>query len=149
MEAMEPVFDFHFGGELEDDVVDIKELELQGNPNPAVTTLVDVVNVEDDTVDKVNQVRRKTNKRKLPPQTPKSPKPKKDRHRSPARDHFKKIKEGDDTWGLVSLDIGLGAVEHYGQLDIGLHDWFILLWRLLCLVALNYYGLVVVFILDL
>ncbi|KAI8555894.1 hypothetical protein RHMOL_Rhmol05G0210000 [Rhododendron molle] len=80
MEAMEPVFDFHFGGELEDDVVDIKELELQG---------------------------------------------------------------------LVSLDIGLGAVEHYGQLDIGLHDWFILLWRLLCLVALNYYGLVVVFILDL
>ncbi|KAF7142621.1 hypothetical protein RHSIM_Rhsim05G0072700 [Rhododendron simsii] len=45
----EPVFDFHPGGELEDDVVDIEELELEGNPNPAVTTLADVVNVEDDT----------------------------------------------------------------------------------------------------
>ncbi|KAG5550372.1 hypothetical protein RHGRI_015359 [Rhododendron griersonianum] len=48
---VEPVFDFHPGGDLEDDV-DIEELELQGNPNPAVTTLADVVNVEDDTVDK-------------------------------------------------------------------------------------------------
>ncbi|KAF7125028.1 hypothetical protein RHSIM_Rhsim12G0047200 [Rhododendron simsii] len=54
----EPVFDFHPGGELEDDVVDIEELELEGNPNPAVTTLADVVNVEDDTVDKVNQCKR-------------------------------------------------------------------------------------------
>ncbi|KAF7149532.1 hypothetical protein RHSIM_Rhsim02G0095800 [Rhododendron simsii] len=56
----EPVFDFHPGGELEDDVVDIEELELQGNPNPAVTTLAvaDVVNVEDDTVEKVNQCKR-------------------------------------------------------------------------------------------
>ncbi|KAF7130451.1 hypothetical protein RHSIM_Rhsim10G0125100 [Rhododendron simsii] len=40
---MQPIFDFHLGGELEDDVVDIEELELQvqGNPNPAVTTLAD------------------------------------------------------------------------------------------------------------
>ncbi|KAF7124855.1 hypothetical protein RHSIM_Rhsim12G0091200 [Rhododendron simsii] len=67
----EPIFDFHPGGELEDDVVDIEELELQGNPNPTVTTLADVVNVEDDTVQKVNQVReKKTKKRKFPPQTP-------------------------------------------------------------------------------
>lgn len=96
---VEPVFDFHPGGDLEDDVVDIEELELQGNPNPDLTTLADVVNVEDDTVDKVNQVREKTNKRKLPPQTPKGPKPRKDRYRSPAWDHFEKIIEGDETWG--------------------------------------------------
>ncbi|KAF7143020.1 hypothetical protein RHSIM_Rhsim05G0158300 [Rhododendron simsii] len=95
----EPVFDFHPGGELEDDVVDIEELEFEGNPNPAVTTLTDVVNVEDDAVDKVNQVReKKTKKRKLPPQTPKGPNPKKDRYRSPAWDHFEKIIEGEDTW---------------------------------------------------
>ncbi|KAI8548268.1 hypothetical protein RHMOL_Rhmol07G0260600 [Rhododendron molle] len=54
-EVMEPVFDFQPSGELEDDVVDIEELQLEaeGNPNPAVTTLADVVNVEDDTVVKV------------------------------------------------------------------------------------------------
>ncbi|KAF7113208.1 hypothetical protein RHSIM_RhsimUnG0150000 [Rhododendron simsii] len=95
----EPVFDFHPGGELEDDVVDIEELELQGNPNPVVTTLANVVNIEDDTVDKVNQGRRKTKKRKLPPQTRQGPNPKKDRYRSPAWDHFEQIKEGGETWG--------------------------------------------------
>ncbi|KAI8543964.1 hypothetical protein RHMOL_Rhmol08G0258200 [Rhododendron molle] len=97
---VEPVFDFHPGGDLEDDVVDIEELKLQGNPNLAVTTLADVVNVEDDTVDKVNQVRGKTKKRKLPPKTPKGPKPQK--NRSPAWDHFEKIKEGDETWGVCN-----------------------------------------------
>ncbi|KAI8526102.1 hypothetical protein RHMOL_Rhmol13G0282800 [Rhododendron molle] len=69
---MEPVFDFHPGGDLEDDV-DIEELQLEaeGNPNPAVTTVADVVNVEDDTVVKVSQVRGKTKKRKRPPKSPK------------------------------------------------------------------------------
>ncbi|KAI8552716.1 hypothetical protein RHMOL_Rhmol06G0288400 [Rhododendron molle] len=93
---VEPVFYFHPGGDLEDDVIYIEELELQGNPNPDVTTLADVVNVEDDTVDKVNQVREKIKKRKLPPKTPKGPKPQK--YRSPAWDRFEKIKEGDETW---------------------------------------------------
>ncbi|KAI8535569.1 hypothetical protein RHMOL_Rhmol10G0184600 [Rhododendron molle] len=61
---MEPVFDFHPGGELEDDVVDSEELQLEaeGNLNPAVTTLADVVNVEDDTVVKVSQARGKPRK---------------------------------------------------------------------------------------
>ncbi|KAE9446134.1 hypothetical protein C3L33_22092, partial [Rhododendron williamsianum] len=130
---MEPVFDFYPGGELEDDVVDIEELQLEaeGNPNPVVTTLADVVNVEDDTVVKVSQVRGKTKKRKRPPKPLKGsiPMPK-GRLRSPAWDHFEKIIEGDETWGecnyckkryaadsknmafaqFTSLDMGLGAL---------------------------------------
>ncbi|KAI8560975.1 hypothetical protein RHMOL_Rhmol04G0298500 [Rhododendron molle] len=85
---MDPVFDFHPGGELEDDEVDAEKVELGGNSNPLVYTNADV---QDDTVVKVEENRLK---RKLPSN---APKPKKERYRSPAWDHFNEIKEGGVT----------------------------------------------------
>ncbi|KAG5528853.1 hypothetical protein RHGRI_029494 [Rhododendron griersonianum] len=48
-------FDFTLGGELEDDVVDVEEVELGGNSNPPVSTNADVIDVQDDTVVEVGQ----------------------------------------------------------------------------------------------
>ncbi|KAF7134784.1 hypothetical protein RHSIM_Rhsim08G0083100 [Rhododendron simsii] len=88
---MDPIFDFYLGGELEDDEVDAKEVELGGNANPPVSTNADIVDVQDDTVVEVGEKRLKT---KLPPQVPQ---PKKERYRSPTWDHFNEIKVGGVT----------------------------------------------------
>ncbi|KAF7130199.1 hypothetical protein RHSIM_Rhsim10G0144400 [Rhododendron simsii] len=48
---MDPVFDLSIGGEPKDDVVDIEELELEGNGNLVLSTVADVINVENHTLD--------------------------------------------------------------------------------------------------
>ncbi|KAG5548953.1 hypothetical protein RHGRI_014356 [Rhododendron griersonianum] len=60
-------FDFTLGGELEDDVVDVEEVELGGNSNPLVSRNANVIDVQDDTVVEVgqNRLKRKIHHKRL------------------------------------------------------------------------------------
>ncbi|KAF7143862.1 hypothetical protein RHSIM_Rhsim05G0198600 [Rhododendron simsii] len=87
-------FDFTLGGELEDDVVDVEEVELGGNFNPPVSTNADVIDVQDAVVE-VGQNTKNRLKRKVPPRAPKPKNEPEKSYRSPYWDHLNDIKEDE------------------------------------------------------
>ncbi|KAF7142682.1 hypothetical protein RHSIM_Rhsim05G0198700 [Rhododendron simsii] len=122
-------FDFTLGGELEDDVVDVEEVELGGNSNPPVSTNADVIDVQDAVVE-VGQNTKNRLKRKVPPRAPKPKNEPEKRYRSPYWDHLNDIKEDENeehsckgpNENQIKLHSDQVKADCYGKFQVGESD---------------------------